>query len=315
VSAATGVRRAETRPLKRLKRWLRFQLVRGGLGLLSLLPLSVAQRLGEGLGAAGYRLAGRERRRALDSLAVAFPGRSRSEHAALARACFRHLGRMALELACIRQIDAQLTTFVAWPEEDRRVFAEAHARGKGVLLVTGHIGSWELLARRIVAGGFPESASIAREASDPRMTALLEHFRRSGGLTTLWRGDPGVARAMLRTLRSGKALGLLIDQDTRVQSVFVPFFGRLAATPRAAADLALRTGAALLVAACPREDDGRYRLTVREVPVPGDVEDREAAALALTATLNRHLEEAIRAHPEQWVWMHERWKTRPAGEG
>ena len=315
MSGRPGLRRVETRPLKRLKRWLRFQLVRGGLGLLSLLPLPLAQRLGEGLGALGYRVAGRERRRALASLERAFPGLPPREREILARDCFRHLGRMALELACIRKIDAQLTTFVEWPEEDRRVFAEAHARGKGVLLITGHLGSWELLARRIVAGGFPESASIAREASDPRMTALLEAFRASGGLTTLWRGDPGVARAMLRTLRNGHALGLLIDQDTRVQSVFVPFFGHLAATPRAPADLALRTGAALLVATCARKADGRYRLAVREVPVPAEVEDRDAAALALTATLNRHLEEAIRAHPEQWVWMHERWKTRPSEEG
>lgn len=297
--------------LKRLKRRLRYHLVRAVLAAFGSLPLSAAQRLGSWLGGLAYRVASRERRRALDGLSRAFPEKDAQEREALARESFRHLGRMAFELACVRQLDADLAHHVEWPEADRARFARAWERGRGVLFVTGHLGSWELLARRITSAGFP-SATIAREASDPRMTALLGRFREQGGLQTIWRGDPGAARAMLRTLREGRALGLLIDQDTRVQSVFVPFFGHLAATPRAPADLALRTGAALLVGTCFRQPDGRYRLEIEELDVPAPSRTgREAQALALTAALTERLEAAIRRHPSQWVWMHERWKTRP----
>jgi KDO2-lipid IV(A) lauroyltransferase len=184
----------------------------------------------------------------------------------------------------------------------------ALARGKGVVFISGHVGNWELLARRVARAGFP-SQSIAKETTDPRLTALVERFRAQGGVRSIWRGQEGAARAMLRALKAGEILGLLIDQDTRVQSLFVPFFGELAATPRAAADLALRTGAAVVVGFCQREGEG-YRLWMEEVPyTAGD--DREADALALTTALSQRIEAAIRRAPEQWVWMHQRWKTRP----
>ena len=124
---------------------------------------------------------------------------------------------------------------------------------------------------------------------------------------------------MLKLFRQGGALGILIDQDIRgVQSVFVPFFGRLAATPRAAADLALRFGAAVLVVTCarrgPRAADG-HRLDVVEVAYDEAAVDREAEVIRLTAACAAVQEEAIRRHPAEWVWMHQRWKTRPDPDG
>ncbi|MCI0573426.1 MAG: lipid A biosynthesis acyltransferase [Myxococcaceae bacterium] len=279
------------------------------LAPLQLLPLAWAQALGEGLGLLGYRMARGERRKALASLSVAFPSLPDGEREALARASFRHLGRMALELACVKRVDARQEALVALPAEDRAVLEAAFARGRGVVFVTGHVGSWELLGRCLARAGFPIRA-IGKETSDPRLTRLLERFRAEGGVRTIWRGQPGAAVAILRALRSNELLGLLIDQDTRVQSVFVPFFGRPAATPRAAADLALRTGAAVVVGFCTRQVDGTYRVSVREVARPEGLE-AEDAAVALTASLTQHIEDAIRRDPVQWVWMHQRWKTRP----
>ena len=126
------------------------------------------------------------------------------------------------------------------------------------------------------------------------------------------------ARDILRTLRAGGTVAILVDQNVaREEAVFVPFFGRLAATPRAAADLALRFGAAVIVVTChrrgPRARDG-HRLEVEEVPVHADAEDREAEVVRLTAACTAVQERAIRRHPDEWVWMHQRWKTRPPAE-
>jgi KDO2-lipid IV(A) lauroyltransferase len=293
---------------KRLKRFLRYLLVRVVLAVVSRLPLGFARWLGAGFGRFAFAVAGGERRKALKSLARAFPEKSDAQRHELARASFRHLGMAAFEVGATAAMDRQLERLVRWEAGDRAILEAALARGRGVVFVSGHVGNWELLARRVARAGYP-SQSIAKETTDPRLTTLVERFRAQGGVRSIWRGQEGAARAMLRALKAGEILGLLIDQDTKVQSVFVPFFGELAATPRAAADLALRTGAAVVVGFCQREGDS-YHLWMEEVPWQSSG-DREADAVALTAALSLSIEAAIRRAPEQWVWMHQRWKTRP----
>ncbi|MBI3181692.1 MAG: lysophospholipid acyltransferase family protein [Myxococcales bacterium] len=295
---------------KRLKRAVRYFFLRCALALVGLLPAKLAGRLGESFGALAFALARRERRKALASLSMAFPELGEAERRSLARACFRHLGRCAFELSCVRQLDSRVEEWVEWPEADRKVLEAALGKGRGVVFVSGHVGNWELLARRVALAGFP-CQTIAKEATDLRLTRLIERFRSSAGLRSIWRGQPGAVKQMLRSLKAGEILGLLIDQDTKVQSVFVPFFGRPASTPRAAADLALRTGAAVVLGFCHRQAGGKYRLSMREVAAP-DLGSREEAVHSLTALLSSGIESAIRQAPEQWVWMHQRWKTRPA---
>jgi KDO2-lipid IV(A) lauroyltransferase len=173
------------------------------------------------------------------------------------------------------------------------------------------------MARRVARAGIP-NAVIAKAGADPKLNALAERFRASGGVTTLWREDPATARAILRTFKAGKALGLLIDQDTKVQGVFAPFFGRPAYTPRAAADLALRFGAPVVVATTRRrgsDPSGGHVVDVVEVPCDPAAPDREAEAVRLTAACSAVLEAAIRRNPSEWVWMHRRWKTAPPSAG
>jgi KDO2-lipid IV(A) lauroyltransferase len=162
-------------------------------------------------------------------------------------------------------------------------------------------------------GGWP-AATIAKATPDVRLNALIERARAEGGVETLWREDPATARAMIRCFKQNKILGILIDQDTHVQGVFVPFFGRPAHTPRAAADLALRFRAPVIVGTCrrlgPRPGDG-HEVTAVPVAYDPDAPDREAEAIRLTAACTAVLEGAIRRNPAEWVWMHERWKTSP----
>jgi KDO2-lipid IV(A) lauroyltransferase len=250
-----------------------------------------------------------ERRKALESLATAFPEASDAERSALMHRCFRHLGRVVLELANFAQLDA--AGWVDWPAEDRAALDAALAPGKGVVFVTGHVGNWELLARHVARAGYGAWV-VGKETSDPRSTALVEDMRAKGSLHTIWRGRPGAVREMLRALKGGHLLGFLIDQDTSVQSVWVPFFGRPAKTPRAAAELALRTGAAPMLGFCVRTPEGRYRIRMQVVDKPNSG-DAEADVVALTAALTAGIEAAIRQTPEQWVWMHRRWKSPPEG--
>jgi len=294
---------------KRVKRHLRYCVVRAALFGVEWLPIQVAGRLGEALGSLAFRLASKTRRSALESLARAFPELSAERRRALACSSFQHLGRCAFELACIRQLDPRIGQWVEWNERERGLLENALSRGRGVVFVSGHVGNWELLARRVALAGLPAS-TIAKESSDWRLTRLVERFRIQGRVESIWRGQQGAAKRMLRVLKSGGILGFLIDQDTAVQSIFVPFFGQPAATPRAAADLALKTGAAVVVGFCQRKEDGRYRLSMKEI-LHRQTGDMENDVVALTQDLTAEIESAIRRTPEQWVWMHRRWKSQP----
>jgi KDO2-lipid IV(A) lauroyltransferase len=300
---------------KRVRRAIRSVLIRLAIRLLGLLPLGPALALGGAAGRLGHLLAGKTRRLALAHLAQAFPEKTAEERARIARDMFVHLGRSTTELASIRWYDRRLDSYVELAQPG--LLPEVMARGRGMVFVTGHVGSWELLARRIARAGVP-NAVIAKSRKDRKLDALAERFRAEGGVTTLWRENPDTGRAIIKTFRAGKALGLLIDQDTNVQGVFVPFFGRLAYTPRAAADFALRFGAPVVVGTIhrrgPRPRDGHV-LELEEVPFSSDPPDREAETIRLTAACTAVLEQAIRRHPAEWVWMHERWRTRPAEEG
>lgn len=299
---------------KRIKRSFRSALIRLAIRLLGLLPLRPALWLGAAAGGMAHRLARQTRALALDHLAQAFPEKAPEERERIVREMFVHLGRSTLELASIRWFDQRLDSYVELSPPG--LLREVMARGRGMVFVTGHMGSWELLARRIARAGVP-NAVIAKASWDRRIDELAERFRAEGGVTTLWREDPDTGRAIIRTFRAGKALGLLIDQDTSVQGVFVPFFGRLAFTPRAAADFAVRFGAPVVVGTVHRKGlraaDG-HMVEVVEIPFSSDPPDREAEVLRLTAACTAALEQAIRHHPAEWVWMHERWRTRPQGE-
>lgn len=296
---------------KRIKRALRYAGIRAALALVGLLPLSAVAPLGRFLGGLAYALFPGERRKALTSLKVAFPERPEPELDTIIRAMFVHLAQSALELALIHKLDPQLEQYVELPAESLEIYRSVLGRGTGAVFVTGHVGNWELLARRLARIGLP-CATIAKESNDPRLTALVEKVRASGQLRTIWRGAPGAAKEMLRVLKKGGALGLLIDQDTKVQGVFVDFFGKQAFTPRAAADLALRAGAAALVGFIHRKPEGGHRMEIRELPLPEG--EGEPAVVELTQRYTRAIEDTIRSVPSEWVWMHQRWKTRPPEE-
>jgi len=185
---------------------------------------------------------------------------------------------------------------------------QARARGKGLIAVTGHLGNWELIPVYFSLKGIPVNV-IARRLNDPRLDRLVVGYREKRGIRNIDR-DLG-ARTAFRCLRRGEALGVLIDQDTRVESVFVDFMGRQASTPVGPAALAMRTGAPVVPVATYRDRDGRHIIEVG-APIELAAEGTERELLREnTERLSKAVEKYILCHPEQWVWIHERWKTEP----
>ncbi|MGC4000473.1 MAG: lipid A biosynthesis acyltransferase [Anaeromyxobacter sp.] len=301
---------------KGFKRSVRASVIVAGARLLMRLPYAVAVRVGGALGRAAWWVSPGLRRDMRASLAVAFPEKSATERDAIGRAAMRHLGWVTGEIISMHQWKDRMDERIQATPEAVATVQRAWDRKKGIIFVLGHIGNWELTNR--LSRYVQPNAAIAKRSWHEKIDRVMEDFRAAHGVGTYWRDDAATGRKMLKLFKQGGALGILIDQDIpSVQSVFVPFFGRLAATPRAAADFALRFGAALLVVTChrrgPRPEDG-HALEVVEVPHDPAPADPEAEVLRLTAACARVQEDAIRRHPEEWVWMHQRWRSRPPGE-
>jgi KDO2-lipid IV(A) lauroyltransferase len=294
--------RTMRRPYKRAKRWLVYALARIAAGLLQLLPIAVSLAVGRIFGRIAHLVdrAGRTRARAQLERALGVDAVRASE---LAKQAYENIGMVAAEIAMLPRIRRRFEEYVELPDPDLELLRSAYAEGRGVVFVTGHIGNWELLAQRILRSGF-DGATVARDAPNPFIGRWLEARRAEGALETINRGDPRAARKILGALKRGALLGVLLDQDTKVQSIHVPFFGRPAATPIAAAELALRRNAPVIAGFIRRKSRG-HRIRLMRVDLNG------LDATAATALFSRLLEEAIREQPAEWVWFHDRWRTLP----
>ena len=292
---------------KRIRRELRVRALLAALPLLSRLPHRAGVVVGAALGFLAWYAIPRHRGLALRHLAVAFPEQTEAWRRRVGRASFANLGRSALELCIASRID--LLGAVTMAAGSLETLRSLHAEGHGVVAFSCHLGNWELLARRVAAADLPV-ATIAREANDPRLTALLDEGRRSTGIESFWRGKAGALRHIVDHLRAGGVLAALIDQDTGVAAHFVPFFGRPARTPRAPADLVVRYGARAIFARIHRVAPSVHQVVIEPLEVPDDP-DADERSRRLTAAATAAIEAAIRAHPEEWVWMHERWRRQP----
>ncbi|MEM6455201.1 MAG: lysophospholipid acyltransferase family protein [Acidobacteriota bacterium] len=265
-----------------------------------------AQRLGGLLGTIAWRVARRDRRRAIDHLAIAFPELPDARRTALARASFRHLATNVAEgLHALGRPPGAVCAHV--DVEGFAVIERLRAAGRRIVILTGHCGNWELIPAVHHSHGFTISA-IARALDDPQLDAVVVAMRTHLGTHNLPRGSRASSRDMLKALRAGGAVGLLMDQDIAGEGVWVPFFGRLAHTPLGAARLALRLGAAVVPTFTWRRTDGRH--VVRFDPPLDLPDDAEGATAVMTAAI----EQQIRRHPAQWVWLHRRWRRRPPSE-
>ena len=249
-----------------------------------------------------------ERRKAIRNLELAFQGeKPADELRRINREVFVNQGRNLFELFWLTRVSPsellQQVHFQGMEHMER-----AYHRGKGVILVTGHIGNWELMAASVASAGYPLWV-VAALLYDPRLSQIVSGIRERYGVRTISRDHLSARRTVLQVIRKGEVLGLLIDQDTRVKGVFVDFFGRPAYTPSAAASLALRTEAEVVIGSIVRQKNSSLTITFRPPLPPLRSGKRAEELVANTQLYTSVLEDIVRKYPEQWTWMHQRWKT------
>jgi KDO2-lipid IV(A) lauroyltransferase len=302
---------AKNRTLQRLRRRLVYWGARLAQWLALRLPFDAALALGGWLGRLAFAVMWRERRRTLEHLATAFGDeKSEAERREIARSVFENAGRCAAEIMLApRWTDEQLRERIHFA--DPEPLMQAFRAGHGVVIMTGHIGNWELLGAygsRIVG---LNAGVIARRLSNPHLDRLINQYRRNVGLKVFLRGEP--ARGFFRHLTRGGTLAILADQDVRrVDGTFVDFFGRPAHTATGPAELILRSRAAWFFAFLQRSSDGRSHELhcAGPLPVP-EGEDHATRVRRMTEEYVRQMEKAIRLYPDQWMWMHNRWRRKP----
>ena len=281
-------------------------LMVGGLALVvRLLPLPTVRAAGAALGRFVYAIDGFHRRIAMTNLAMALPSKSVEERRAVVRGVFSHFGSVLFELIKVGTLtNGEILDRIESEGEER--IRQAHARGRGVLLFTGHFGYWEVGAIALALRVQP-MAVMARPLDNPYLHDRLERIRRRSGNSVIYR--QGAIRKVLQELAANRAVAILIDQHLHTpDAVHVDFFSRPAATTNALAALAMRTGAPVIPAFALPLPDGRYRL-VYEHAVEPPASDSPDAVREFTQRCTDVLEMYIRRHPELWLWMHRRWRT------
>ncbi len=263
---------------------------------LGLLPLRVRVLLGRVVGAIYGHLPSRERRIARAQLRWIFPQYPAER---LARQVFVEIGQTAGECLNLAPLVAHRPDH-AWTSTPS--LADLHRTHGAVLALSAHTANWELLAALQAADGVPLTV-VGREANRPLLHHQLAALRQRSGVKTVWRGDPGAARALLRTLQQREVVAALVDQDTAVASLAVPFFGHLAMTPSSVIDIAQRQQAHIVSIFLVRPTPSSYAVHLRELP-------HRASPVEILTEYHRHLEELLRQFPAQWPWFHKRWRTQ-----
>ena len=293
-----------------LAHYAEYYALRGAVATLDGFGIRRAAKIGEWLGALGYRPLGIRRAVVERQVRAAFPGFSDDDVRRVAKASYESLGRTTIETALLPARSREQVISMFSHVENWNIVERAMSEGRGILFVTGHLGNWELAGSFLAARGIPLEA-VARRMQNPMFDHYLTETRRRIGMTVIH--DADAVRRVPRAMRERHAVAFLVDQGAvGLASTWVPFFGRLAKTPRGPAVFALRLGAPIIFGAALRQPDGRYMIGFEEVKVEPTGE-RDADVDRIVAQYTATLERWIRRAPEQYFWHHRRWKHQRPG--
>jgi KDO2-lipid IV(A) lauroyltransferase len=262
----------------------------------------------EFLACLAYLAVGRQRKMVLRNLATAFPGLSETDRRLIARRMYRNLGRNAAEFVVFGKLSESNKIDDIVEVVGKTHLDKAYAEGRGVLLLTAHLGNWELLGGWLVKMGYRLTA-LARKVSYRRYEDVLESLRKDSGFESIDRDN---TREILRRIKKGHLIAILSDQDIpKLDGVYVSFLGTLAYTPTGIVLLALKTGAPIVPMFIIRQTGGRHRIAFRRPLELVRTGQRSWDILLNTIGYTNVIEEMVRAYPEQWMWFHNRWRKQP----
>jgi Kdo2-lipid IVA lauroyltransferase/acyltransferase len=295
-----------------MREWLEYAGAWAGLKALGLLPRAWARFFGAKFAGAAYLLRTPLRRAAMFNLQLAFPDGSKAERNRIVRSMIQQIGWMAGEFSQFPKYTRERIQHVV-ALEGLQNFEEAQRRGKGVLFLTGHMSAWELAPFAFARYGHPLHF-LVRPIRNERVDALINRYRCLSGNQPIEKNRS--ARAILKVLGRDGTVGILSDHNTSLEEgVFVSFFGIPASTTSGLARIALRTDAAVVPGFLVWNAERRLYLLRFEPAVElARTGNEEADVRENTARFTRVIEDYVRAHPDQWLWVHKRWKTRPPGE-
>jgi len=276
---------------------------------INLIPLKLRIWFLERMGLLLFWLDGRHRRITLRNLALAFKDKELEEHRNIARSVFKNLGKVLAEFSYIPNLNKEnVKQYVS--VEGSENFKRAREKGKGVLFLTAHFGNWEWMNVTLPLLLGHHCHAIFRPLDNKFLDRIVEALR-------TWSGNHTIAKQkamgrILRLLKKGEAIGILLDQNVAwYEGIFVNFFGELACTNVGLALLALKTEAPVVPIFNVRQADGRYRVIIEpEVPLI-KTGDKDTDVLKNTEVFNQIIERYVRSYPDHWLWLHQRWKTRP----
>ncbi|NUL82015.1 MAG: lysophospholipid acyltransferase family protein [Armatimonadetes bacterium] len=269
--------------------------------LFRALPWNLAYSIGRGAGSAAYRLSKKRRRIAHQNLTLAFPHLSTQDRSAIARRLFKNLGMGIVDFFKM----PSLSDDPFWRRVEfcgQEAIDEALAEGRGLLFVTGHFGAWEIMGSAMARLGYDFSV-VARDTNDEETTDLVNQTREKAGMSVHARGN--AARFILSKLKANKVIGIVPDQNAG--DAFITFFGHPVGTVVGPAVMSLRTGAAIVTAFAIRKPDGSIRVEAERMVLGADER-------AIMQSIHDAIERYARAYPDQYLWIHDRWKSaRQAG--
>jgi len=296
----------------KLKTNLEYISARFLISLLGMLPRPLAVGMGRTMGQITYRFSRRLKCIGERNLELAFPEMSKTERSRILRGCFISLGRQLGEFSQFSKMNSTTLDQIIYCKGLENLEA-ARASGRGAIIFTAHLGAWEILSYGLSCLGYPFSF-LVRPLDNPRVEQMIDEIRTRFGNRTI--DKRAAARPMLKVLREGGTLGLLLDINMAArEGIFVDFFGTSASTAFILAKLALQTDAAILPSFAPWDEQRqRFVLDIGAPLVLKRTHHEENDLHQLTSQFTKVIENYIRRYPDQWLWIHKRWSTRPEGE-
>jgi len=277
-------------------------------GIFRIVPHKTALKMGSGIALFFHDVVGIRKEHAARELLKSFPDKDEQWAKETTRGIYRHFGKVMAELSRIPlMINGNFDDGVEIDADSVKILDDTMAKGKGAFIVSGHFGNWETAGALAADLGYPVDFLVGRQ-SNSGVEELLDRYRKSAGLGIIKAADAG--KGILRSLRKNRMIAVMMDQDARHHGVFVPFFGRLASTPRGVGRFAVKVKPSIIFMHTYREKNDKICIKLHSIDYDY-CGDNEKDIYELTKLITEKIEECVRLHPDQWLWLHKRWKTAP----